>query len=249
MSDFYGALLQARDPDTGRGLTRDELIAESALLIIAGSDTMATGVTSAIFYLLHYPQTYERLKSEIWEKFEAVEDIIIGAKLTSCQYLLACIDESMRMTPGVGSVLQREVLPGGLHVDGEWFPPGTDLAVPHYALHHNEKYHFRPFDFLPERWLVSSERSEAEVAITRSAYCPYGIGRTSCVGKALSYTEMTLMLARIVWLYEMRLAPGNSLGEGDPAFGFARSKKNEFQTWDSFVSIHQGPMVQFRSRF
>lgn len=247
LNDFYGSLLEARDPQTGSQLTRDELIAEAGLLIVAGSDTMATAVSSAIFYILHYPRTLARLQEEVRGKFGQVEDVVIGSQLTSCEYLVACIDEAMRLSPGVGAVLQREVLPGGLVVDNEWFPPGTDIAVPHYTLHHNEDYYDRPFEFIPERW-IAKESSEADVSLARSAFIPFGVGRASCVGKVLSYHEMTIMLARIVWLYDMRLLPGCSIGEGCEGLGEGRTRTCEFQTWDSFVSTHEGPMVQFKMR-
>ncbi|KAF2645497.1 cytochrome P450 [Massarina eburnea CBS 473.64] len=248
MQDFYGSLLKATDPETGRKLSKDELAAESALLIVAGSDTMATAVTCAIFYLLHYPDTLVQLQKEIRSTFQSIDDVVIGPELKSCLYLTACIDESMRLTPGVGAVVQREVLPGGLQVDGQFFPPGTDLAVPHYALHHNENYHSEPHKFIPERWIVGGSRTEDDVAVTKSAYSPYGVGRTSCVGKDLSYQEMGLILARIIWLFDMRLAPGTATGGGNESLGTGRTRCEEFQTWDSFVSIHDGPMVQFRSR-
>ncbi|KAF1959200.1 cytochrome P450 [Byssothecium circinans] len=227
--DFYGSLLKARDPETGNKLTRDERVAEAALLIVAGSDTMATAVTSAIFYLLHYADTLSRLQKEIRDTFETVEDITIGPVLSGCQYLVACIDEAMRLSPG-------------------WYPPGTDIAVPHYALHHNEAYHIEPFKFIPERWIKGGLWSEADISTTRSAFIPFGVGRTSCVGKELSYQEMTIIMARIVWLYDMRLAPGSLVGGGHESMGYGRTRSNEFQTWDSFVSTHEGPMVQFRLR-
>ena len=36
-SDLFGALMEARDPETGKGFTYEELIAEAGLFIIAGS--------------------------------------------------------------------------------------------------------------------------------------------------------------------------------------------------------------------
>ncbi len=35
----------------------------------------------------------------------------------------------MRLSPGVGGVLPREVLPGGLHIEGHHFPEGTVVAT------------------------------------------------------------------------------------------------------------------------
>jgi cytochrome P450 len=73
--DLFGALLDARDSELGKGYTREKLIGESGLLIVAGSDTMATDITSTIFYILQYSDTYERLKAEtvpsflIWKRY------------------------------------------------------------------------------------------------------------------------------------------------------------------------------------
>lgn len=56
------------------------------------------------------------------------------------------------------------------------------------------------------------------------------------------------MLGRMTWLYDMRLGPATMLGEGGDALGDGRERKNEFQTYEKFVSNHGGAMVQFRSR-
>ena len=260
--DLFAALLDAEDPETGRCLDREELVSEAGLLIIGGSDTTITATTATIFYLLHSPTSLEHLRHEICTTFAKVEDIRIGTELASCRYLLACIDESMRLSPPVGSLLPREVLPGGLKIDDEWFPPGVDVGVPHYTLHHNESYFADPFDFKPERWLSRDDRSkmdiesssdikaslDADVELAQSAFTPFGIGRTSCVGKYLAYQEMSLIIARMLWLYDMRTQPGSTMGEGSPSFVWGRMRKDEFQLQDRFVSTHEGPMVEFRAR-
>jgi hypothetical protein len=84
--------------------------------------------------------------------------------------------------------------------------------------------------------------------LQQSAYAPFSVGRASCVGKNLAYQEITIVLARLIWLYEMRLEPGNKLGEGAKGLGSGREMKEEFQTYDNFVAAHNGPMVQFRLR-
>ena len=255
--DLFAALLEAKDSDSGLGFTTAQLVSEAGLLIIAGSDTTTTATTAAIFYLLHYPSALIRLAVEIRSAFSDVEEICIGTQLSSCQYLYACIDETMRLTPSVGSTLMREVLAGGLVVDGEWFPPGTDMGVPHYTLHHHEAYFAKPFEFKPERWLsgdlnfpntTGPGSVESERALAASAFTPFGFGRTSCIGKYLAYQEISLTLARMIWLYEMRIQPGSTLGEGNEKLGLGRQRKNEFQTLDRFVSMHDGPMVEFKRR-
>ena len=279
--DLFSALLEAKDPDTDRGLTQEELVSEAGLLIIAGTDTTITATTASIFYLLHFPHTLERLQLEVRRTFSHLEEIRIGTKLNSCRYLTACIDESMRFSPSIPSILPREVLPGGIVVDGEWLPEGTDVGVPHYAIHHDERYFPDSFTYKPERWIgrdrkndarssISTEDFEerlaghrgteemgensdealenASLTVAQSAFTPFGIGRTSCIGKYLAYQEISLVLARMIWLYDMRSSPGSSTGEGRPDLGVGRGRKNEFQLQDRFVSMHEGPLVQFKSR-
>lgn len=87
-----------------------------------------------------------------------------------------------------------------------------------------------------------------QLALQQSAYAPFSVGRASCVGKALAYGEISIVLARLIWLYEMRLEPGATLGEGSSTLGMGREMKREFQTFDNFVALHDGPMVQFKLR-
>ena len=244
--DLFAALLDARDPETGRGFTHEENISEAGLLIIAGSDTMATGITSTIFYLLHYPLTYERVVAEVRCAFADVEDIKAGSALSNCAYLKACLDEAMRLTPGVGGLLPRETLSGGVIIDGEFFPQGVDLGVPHYAIHHNAEYYPEPFRFKPERWLVEGSTRKEDVMLAQSAYCPFSLGRASCTGKQIAYQEMTTILARMMWLYDMRLQDA-SMCQGRRGLGWGRHVKEEFQVYDNFTSTHKGPMVEFKS--
>ncbi|OAG08363.1 cytochrome P450 [Paraphaeosphaeria sporulosa] len=271
-NDIFSTLLQARDDKTGEGFSTEQLVAEAGLFTVAGSDTTVTATTAIFFYLSHYPNCLSRLEQEIRSTFSSVDDIRIGAQLASCHYLLGCVEETLRLTPPVGSTLMREVLPGGLSVDGKWFSRGTDIAVPHYALHHDERYFPDPFTFKPERWLSQTtgcsnaidvgvapdlepepadsvrEKSASPGSLAASVFVAFGVGRTSCIGKYLAYQEVLLVIARTLWLFDMRLERGSTLGEGSVKLGPGRERREEFQTWDRFVSMHQGPMLQFRRR-
>ena len=249
--DIFSALQEAKDPETGRCYTEKELIAEAGLLIIAGSDTTGTAISSTIFYLLHFPSTLLRLQQEIFATFSSLEEICLGNQLSSCAYLTACFDEAMRLSPPVPGLLPREVLPGGLVLSDlpSSLPSGIDVGVPTYALHHDARYFPDPFTYMPERWLVKDGVHSAEdVQKARSAFCPFGVGRTSCVGKSLAYAEMELTLARVIWMYEMRLEPGDSRGSGWKGRGWGRERTTEFQLWDKFVSTSEGPRVEFKKR-
>jgi cytochrome P450 len=204
----------------------------------------------------------EKLKTEIRPRFDDVEEIRGGTKLAECQYLRACIDEALRMTPGVGGILPREVLAGGIIVDGATYPAGVDVGVPIYTIQHNEAYYPRPFEYIPERWIVAhpsgSEAEEAvdgfrsteAVALARSAFTPFSLGPWSCAGKGMAYKELMLVIARLVYLFDMRIAQGTRDGQGDPTKNPAslRHRSGELQGKDRFVLQTDGPSVQFKLR-
>ncbi|RFU31543.1 hypothetical protein B7463_g4834, partial [Scytalidium lignicola] len=235
--DFFYYLLNARDPETGKGFTQAELWGESNLLIIAGSDTTSTALAGTLFYLTHYPEKQEKLSREILSTFQDVEEIVSGATLTGCTYLRAVIDETMRLSPPVGALLPREVLSGGIDIDGLHIPAGSVVGTPHYAIHHNADYYPDPFNFKPERWIPDSEPgvTRDSVDLVQSAFCPFSIGSRGCIGKGLAYAELTETLARVIFQYEMRKAPGMTTGEGSPDLEWGRQRKDEFQLRDSFT--------------
>lgn len=248
--DFFYYLLNARDPETGKGFSPQELWGESNLLIIAGSDTTSTALASSFFYLTHNPQTLQKLTAEIRSTFSSVEDIASGPALNACAYLRAVIDEGMRLSPPVGGILPREVLSGGIDIDGVHVPEGIVVGTPHYTLHHNPDYFPAPFTFRPERWIAESTPgvTKESVAIAQSAFCPFSVGPRGCIGKGLAYAELMESLARTVFMYDMRLAEGVRVGEGHLDAEWGRQRAEEYQLKDSFTSLKDGPYVQFRQR-
>ncbi|KAF1960044.1 cytochrome P450 [Byssothecium circinans] len=248
--DFFYHLLNAKDPETGKGFSMDELWGESNLLIIAGSDTTSTAMAGTFFYLAHNAAALHKLCKEIRETFSDVEEIATGPKLSGCSYLRACIDETMRMTPPVAGALPRQVLPGGIDIDDHHIPAGVDVGVPHYAIHHNADYYPRPYDYIPDRWLndASANPLHNKLSDAHAAFCPFSIGPRGCIGKGLAYVELTVTIARVLFLYDLRLAPGTTLGAGNKNLEAGRTRPTEYQIEDRFASTKDGPILQFRTR-
>jgi cytochrome P450 len=80
-----------------------------------------------------------------------MEEIRSGVKLSACIYLTVCLDEAMRLSPGIGDFLPRETLKDGIIIDGVFFPEGVDLSVPHYSIYHNADYYSKLSVFKLER--------------------------------------------------------------------------------------------------
>jgi cytochrome P450 len=227
-------------------------------------------MAATIFYLVRNPKALQKASDEVHTKFSNVEEITQGAQLSACTYLRACIDEAMRMSPSVGGIAPREVLPGGITIDGTHVPAGVVVGTPHYTIHHNGAYYPEPFAYVPERWIVGAQSSslssssspfyvktsggavstisEGDVALAQSAFCPFSIGPRGCIGKGLAYIELTTTLARLLFLYDMRRVAGPDPSEGRPDREWGRQRPGEYQLIDQFTSLKDGPMVEFRRR-
>ena len=147
--------------------------------------------------------------------------------------------------------MPREVLSGGIEVDGHFFAKGIEIGVPHYAIHHNETYYPEPFRYMPERWLVESEhdgQGTQQLALAQSAFCPFSIGPRGCVGKIMAYQEMMTVLARMLWEFDLRLERGSKVGEGFETGVEGRRRRDEYQLYDNFASRSDGPMMEVRRR-
>jgi len=245
--DVFSTLLHTPHPKLERPLyTSDELCSESSLLIIAGSDTTSTCLAATLFYLLHNAHVLQRLQDDIDKIFRSLEDIRSGPLLSRCHYLRACITESLRLSLPVGGLMAREVLTGGMEVDGQVFPKGTEIGTPHYALHHEAAYYPEPFLYKPERWLADKNY---DVTTTQSAFSAFSLGPRGCVGKAMAYQEMMTVLARVLWEFDLRFATSRSWRGGvHEKWRGSRDRADEYQLFDTFSSRSVGPLVQFRPR-
>ncbi|KAL9593847.1 MAG: hypothetical protein Q9219_007356 [cf. Caloplaca sp. 3 TL-2023] len=249
--DFFHYLVRAVDPETGSSrFTEDELRLESDLLLVAGSDTTSTVFAAMFFYLTRDPVVHERLAGEIRGSFNEFEDIHSGPQLNSCRYLRAFINESLRMNPPVSGELEREVLSGGIAVDGHNVREGTKIGISPYSLHRNEDVFREPHAFKPERWIPDEKNgiTAASVAASESSFTPFSIGSRGCPGKQLAYLEMSITMAKVLFLFDVQALEGDNLGAGNPELMWGRRNKANFQTWDMFVSSRKGPMVEFRHR-
>ncbi|ROW10230.1 hypothetical protein VMCG_01962 [Cytospora schulzeri] len=226
--DLYSFVADAMsaDPDSLRGGT---LWSEASFFLIAGGDTVSTGISATFFYLSRNPECYRTLANEIRSTFASGSDIKAGPQLSSCTYLRACIDESLRMSPPISTTLWREQDPKSsapLVVDGHVIPRGTLIGVNAYALHHNEE------------------------KLALDAFSAFSIGARACAGKPMAYLESSLVLARTLWYFDFEPAPGGlgAVGGGRMGARDGRVRPGEFQVHDAFTARHDGPYLVFRPR-
>ncbi|KAI1809066.1 cytochrome P450 [Poronia punctata] len=230
-----------------------EFMAEAAFFVTAGGTPPATVICALIFYLMRYPDCYGRLCEEIRTTFKSGNEIRGegGGQLMGCRYLRACIDETMRMSPPSLTTLWREqdkddTDDSPFIVDGLVIPRGVQVGMNMYSLHHNEDYFPDSFVFSPERWYDEGEEKKN----VEQAFVPFLQGTRSCAGKAMAYYEISLVVAKMLWYFDIESAPGKAgeLGEGIPGRRDGRHRVREYQMEDCNSATHDGPNVVFKLR-
>lgn len=122
-ADFLSYILRhnASDP---KGLSEGELIANSNLLILAGSETTATALSGVTYLLLRNPNVRKKLTKEVRNLYKSDEEMTLQA-LASNDYLNAVLKEGMRMYPPVALGLPRVVIDEQVVIAGHVVPKGV----------------------------------------------------------------------------------------------------------------------------
>ncbi|KAK1574322.1 cytochrome P450 [Colletotrichum navitas] len=197
--DFMSYILQGSDE---KAMSVEEMYTAAQVLIVAGSETTATGLTAATYLLCENPHTLEKLSAEIRETFENEDDITIQST-AGLSYLNAVVEEALRLGPPGPGTFPRVVPDGGRTVCGQFVPAGYSVGVHHLSVNRSP-VNFRAHDeFHPERWL-GDPKFESD---KKSAAQPFSFGPRNCIGKNLAYAEIRTILARVIWNFDMKLHP------------------------------------------
>jgi cytochrome P450 len=122
-SDFMTYILRHNDE---RGMSIPEIEATANAIMIAGSETTATLLSGVTYNLLRNPETLKKLVDEIRGAFATEEEItLIG--VGQLKYLLAVLDEGLRMYPPVPVGLPRNVPEQGAVINGKFVPPKVSV--------------------------------------------------------------------------------------------------------------------------
>ncbi|CDU23467.1 related to Cytochrome P450 [Sporisorium scitamineum] len=197
--DVMGHLLH----DVGKSSKRKdaEAASDARLIVVAGSETTSTTLGIAIFFLIENPPILADLRRELLNVFGDDPSLLTDFSQLddkTCPLLNAVINESLRIFPPVPSGLQRECpSPTLIDVNGDQIviPANTVVTLPIWSIQRDPRnFSPEPLHFRPQRWL----HPENEVRFNKAAFTPFSLGKTSCVGKALAYMELRLVLANLV---------------------------------------------------
>ncbi|KAK7943602.1 Cytochrome P450 [Apiospora aurea] len=204
--DIMSYVLRYNSDDV-KGMTHEELTTNARSLIVAGSETTASAMSAITFHLPRNPHVYRALVDEIRTSFASENETNIKS-VAGLPYLNACIEEVLRIYPPATTVPAR-LCPGAM-LDGKYVPKGTIIAISNWATCHNPRNFRDPETFAPERWLPAAHpRYDARYASDdHSGFRPFSYGPRDCIGKNLAKAEMRLILARLLWNFDIELVEG-----------------------------------------
>ncbi|KAH9940215.1 cytochrome P450, partial [Epithele typhae] len=226
---------------------QEQLIEDGILAMVAGSDTVASALTSLFACLVAHPAVYARLQAEVDAHYPRDTDATATRAHRDMAYLGAAINETLRLFPPVPSGTQRQTAPGGpgFTVGDKYIPPGTALWVHVWSMQRDARSFSEPARFWPERWLVDAHDSKASGFVhDEAAFNPFSYGPLNCVGKALGLQEIRTVACAVLQRFEVRRVVG---GEGvRGAERWMAAYEGEYR--DRFVSVRGKVRVVLEAR-
>jgi len=204
--DLLDMLMDARDEETGAGMSDEQLRDEVMTLMLAGHETTSLALSWTLYLLSEHPAVRRKLEEEVDEvlggRTPAMED------LPELTYTTMVLEESMRLYPPAYAISRWCVEAD--EVGGYRLPAGSSITMSPYVTHRHPDFWEQPERFDPERF-----RPERHAERPRFAYMPFGGGPRQCIGNRFAMTEATLILAMVTQHYRLDLVPGHPV-EMDP---------------------------------
>lgn len=211
--DFLDKFIEAKKADADN-VNDAQIISWLMVNMIAGADTTAIAIRSALYYSLKQPRVWKRLTGEILAANFRGRTPPSYKEARALPYVDAVIRESLRVLPGVSMSMERYVPRGGYNLPtGDHLPDGTVIGMNPYITNRNKSIYGEDTDeFRPERWLRDEDKGETEEAFqARLTYMnkhdlSFGGGSRSCIGKNMGLFQTYKVIVTLITLYEIELA-------------------------------------------
>jgi cytochrome P450 len=175
---IFSELLESDLPPQEKTIGR--LGAEAQQLTIAGSETVAWAMTTAVYHLIDNPSILKKLRAELDKAIPDPTSIPDSLYLEKLPYLNACVREGIRLSTGVSVRLPR-VSPEKPMKYKDWLiPVGTPVSMTILDVLNDKHIFPNSESFIPERWLDNPKTKEGE-SLNRY-FVPFGKGPRACLG-------------------------------------------------------------------
>ncbi len=208
-TDLVSQLMQARDEETGEGMSDQQLRDEVMTMVFAGHETVSTALTWVWAFLSRDGEVERRLRAELNEVLDGrvptLDDI---PKLT---YTTMVIQESLRHYPPIWLMSRTPRVDdeiGGYRIPAS---SNTLVFICPYVTHRHPDFWDNPEGFDPQRFT-----HERVAGRHRFAYFPFGGGPRLCIGEPFGMLEMQLVIGMVAQAFRPSLVPGHRV-QAQPA--------------------------------
>lgn len=190
--DIIAAVIAARDPRTGEGFSREEIIDQMGVFFLAGHETTASVLTWVFFILSIRPEIAGRIREEVNSVagkgppgFGHVKQLV---------YTRNVFREALRLYPPITfipRVANQATTCGGIRIK-----KGAMVMISPWTAHRNHGLWKRAEYFEPERF--SSNQASEDTGVIMA----FGLGPRVCIGAAFATIESSLIIARLTQRYD-----------------------------------------------
>ncbi|MFT4098516.1 MAG: cytochrome P450 [Rhodoblastus sp.] len=199
--DILTLLLEAQDPETGRGMREEDLRSNIVTFIGAGHETTANALTWTFYLLSQAPDWRAEVEAEADAQLNAGPVAELAERMPITR---AVLEESLRLYPPA-AFLSRAAIADDV-ICGQKIRAGSIVTVSPFLLHRHKTLWDQPDVFDPTRFL-----GENRERIDRFAYIPFGAGPRVCIGMGFAIQEAIIVLAHLTRAFRFDLAPGHAV--------------------------------------
>lgn len=191
---------------------RDKLLS----LLFAGRDTVSAALTWLFWLIATNPFEEYKIHKEVVtllnKKGNGKWKVLDKEELKSMVYLHGAICEALRLYPPVAlqhkAPNESDILPSGHRLD-----KNTRTVLSFYSMGRMESVWGKDcLDFKPERWITDEGGIKHEPSYKFSAF---NAGPRSCLGKDMTFVQMKIVAASIIFHYKVQLVEGQSICPSD----------------------------------
>ena len=181
-------------------------------LLAAGNGTVSSGLSWFFWLVSTHPIVEAKLIQEIKDNCLTQEENLINnlnvEKIDKLVYLHAAICETLRLYPPIPfdhkCAVSSDILPSGHHVG-----PNTKLIYSLYAMGRMEHIWGEDcLEFKPERWI--SDKGQI-IHVPSYKFIAFNAGPRSCLGKDISFIQMKMVAASVLWKFRIHVVEGQSV--------------------------------------
>jgi cytochrome P450 len=208
-NDLLNNILRANKNDQ---LDDSEILGNICILLIAGHETSASVLETALILLATEPAFQQTIQAEIdsiWASKLPGEDLTYE-DYPKMERIMALMLETLRLYPPIINLFKSTLYPQTLSYRDQDIPIPADTTIflEAVSLHRNPKYWSpSPDTFLPSRWLKDlsytpppntlseSPAHKNLLCPVRGSFIPFGAGMRSCLGKKFAQVEFCTIVA------------------------------------------------------